>query len=118
MSGHEVWTERMEQKVEVYLGGEVIAESDNAIKLYETGYDPVYYIPINDLKNIDLVKYDDYDCPHKGHAELLTIRHGAEEIENGAWTYNQPFQKLDELKGRVAFYPERVQTIRIRGQEH
>ena len=111
----DVRSERMDQTVEVYIDNELVAETSNAIKLYESGHDPVIYIPINDLKNIDLVKYDDYICPHKGHAELLTIKDGGEEIENGAWTYDEPFQNLDELKGRVAFYPKRVQTIRVRG---
>lgn len=114
----EVRTERMDQKVEVYIDNEIVAETDNAIKLFEDGYEPVIYIPINDLKNIDLVKYADYNCPHKGHAELLTIKHGSDEIENGAWTYNEPFRNLEELKGRVAFYPERVQTIRVLGHLH
>jgi uncharacterized protein (DUF427 family) len=108
-----VKTERMEQRVTVIVDGEAIAETSNAIKVNETGHDPVIYIPKNDLKEIDLIKCGEYTCPHKGHAELYTIRHGAHDIENGAWSYDNPLTNLPELQGRVAFYPDKVQEIKV-----
>lgn len=112
-SGDLVTTQRMDEKVEVFLEGEKIAETNDAIVLFEEGYDPVFYIPKNDVTNIDLLKTGDYDCPHKGHAELYTIVHGSGQYENAAWTYDEPFNSLAELKGRVAFYRNRVDEIRI-----
>lgn len=112
-SKHMVEIERLSQKVTVIVDGEAIAETTNAVKLMEPGYDDVIYIPKNDVKEIDLIKCGDYDCPLKGHAELYTIRHGAHDIENAAWSYDDPFDILPELQGRVAFYPEKVQEIRI-----
>jgi uncharacterized protein (DUF427 family) len=108
-----IHTERLSEKVLVILEGEVIAETNQAIRLEEAGHDPVLYIPKNDIKEIDLIKCGDYECPLKGHAELYTIRHGARDIENAAWTYDQPFDELQELQGRVAFYPDKVQEIRL-----
>jgi len=108
-----VETIRTEEKVTVIVEGETIAETTNAIKLIESGYDPVFYIPKNDIKEIDLIKSGDYECPHKGHAEIYTIRHGAKDIENGAWSYDEPLINLPELQGRVAFYPDKVQEIRV-----
>lgn len=112
-SEHKVETERLHQKVTVFMEGEAIAETDNAVKLMETGYEDVIYIPKNDIKEIDLIKCGDYDCPFKGHAEIYTIRHGARDIENAAWSYDDPFDRLPELQGRVAFYPDKVQEIRV-----
>lgn len=109
----EVKTERVHEKVIVVVEGETIAETTEAVKLIEPGYDPVYYIPKNDIKEIDLIKCGDYDCPTKGHAELYTIRHGARDIEDAAWSYDEPIKNLPELQGRVAFYPEKVQEIRV-----
>ena|SRR5665648_614130 len=106
-----VKTERIEGRVTVIVEGELIAETLNAIKLEEDGYKPVIYIPKNDLKEIDLIKSADYECPQKGHAEIYTMRHGARDIENAAWSYYAPLENLPELKGRVAFYPEKVQEI-------
>jgi uncharacterized protein (DUF427 family) len=110
---HHVETQRLNQKVTVFVEGEAIAETTNAVKLMETGYDDVYYIPKNDIKEIDLIKSDDYYCPYKGHAEIYTMRHGARDIENAAWSYADPFDSLPELEGRVAFYPDKVQEIRV-----
>jgi uncharacterized protein (DUF427 family) len=110
---YEVKTERVNEKVVIIVEGEEIVETTEAVKVLETGHDPVIYVPKNDIKEIDLIKCGEYDCPHKGHAELYTIRHGAHDIENAAWSYDEPFKNLPELQGRVAFYPEKVQEIRI-----
>lgn len=106
-------TERIEDKVEIYLDGEKIVETTNAIRLFEEGHDPVIYVPKNDVQNIDLIKFQDYDCPHKGHAELYIVKHGARDIENAAWSYDEPFTEVQELQGRVAFYPNKVDEIRF-----
>lgn len=108
-----VKAERMDEKVTVIINGETVAETTNAIKIIESGHDPVLYIPKNDIKEIDLIKSADYDCPEKGTAEIYTIRHGAQDIEEGAWSYNDPLASLPELLGRVAFSPDKVQEIRI-----
>lgn len=112
MNGNELVTERVPERVQIIIEGETIADTTSAVKLLEPGYDPVLYIPKNDLKEIDLIKSKDYDSP-KGHAEIYTVRHGAHDIEEAAWCYDEPEQHLQELVGRVAFYPEKVQEIRI-----
>jgi uncharacterized protein (DUF427 family) len=111
--GHDVKIERLLDRVLVMVKGETIADTTCAIKVIETGLDPVIYIPKNDIREIDLIKCGDYDCPYKGHAEFYTIRHGAHDIENAAWSYSEPIKTLPELMGRVAFYPHKVQEIRI-----
>lgn len=110
---HELKTERIQGQVEVFLEGEQIALTNNAIRLIEEGYDPVIYIPKNDLRNIDLKKFDDYICPYKGHAELYTIVKDDHELPDSAWSFDRPFDEFQELTGRVAFYPDKVEEIRI-----
>ena len=106
-------TQRLDERVQVFLDGVMIADSVNAIRLIEPGHDPVYYIPKNDLHEIDLAKFDDYHCPFKGEAELLTVKQGSKQFENVAWSYDEPFDELSELRGRVAFYEDKVDEIRI-----
>lgn len=113
MKEHELKTERLPERVQVIIEGETVADTTSAVLVYETGYDPVIYIPKNDIKEIDLIKCGDYDSPFKGHAELYTVRHGARDIENAAWSYDEPISSVQELQGRVAFYPEKVQEIRV-----
>jgi uncharacterized protein (DUF427 family) len=111
---HKLQTERLQARVEIYLEGEQIADTNNAIRLYETGHGPVIYIPKNDLKNIDLLKFDDYLCPFKGHAELYSVVHENHRIENAAWSFDRPFDEFLELTGRVGFYEDKVDEIRIK----
>ncbi|HXH74151.1 MAG TPA: DUF427 domain-containing protein [Bacteriovoracaceae bacterium] len=112
---HRVTTERLKKRLEVFIDGEKVAETTDVIKLNETNYEPRFYIPIKDIRGIDFIKFDDYYCPFKGHAELYTVKHGPRRFENAAWSYVRPFDEFKELKGRVAFYPSKVQAIRITG---
>ena len=106
-------TERMNERVQVILEGETIADTNLAVRVLEEGQEPVIYIPKNDIKEVDLIKCDEVDSPDRGHAEIYTIRHGAHDIENAAWSYDEPDYHIAELQGKVAFNPEKVQEIRI-----
>ncbi|HXH29842.1 MAG TPA: DUF427 domain-containing protein [Bacteriovoracaceae bacterium] len=109
---HTIVAKRLDNRVEVYIDGDLIAQSTSAIKLLEADLDPVIYIPINDLKNIDLIKSSEYSCPFKGHAEFYTLTHNNKRFENAAWSYDHPFDEVQELTGRVAFSPDKIQEIR------
>jgi uncharacterized protein (DUF427 family) len=112
---HKLSTERMKERVEVFMDGQKVAETKNAIKLFEDGYEPRIYVPKEDIHDIELLKFDGYECPFKGHAELYSVKHGSHRYENAAWSYEDPYEEFQELKGRVAFYPEKVQEIRVTG---
>lgn len=110
---HKVETERLQQRVEIFLDNDCILESQGAIKVTESDNEDRIYVPINDLTHIDLIKTGDYHCPFKGHAELYDVKHGDRTFKNAAWSYVEPFDEVQELMGRVAFYPEKVQEIRV-----
>jgi uncharacterized protein (DUF427 family) len=110
---HQVTTQRIQEKVTVIVDGETIAESFYAIKVLEPGHEPTIYIPKNDLKEIDLLKCGDYTDPLKGHAELYTIRHEARDIENAAWSFDEPSTALPELLGKVAFFEDKIQYLHV-----
>ena len=64
---HRVETEPAGVRVQVTFNGELIADSNNAIKLEETGHEPVYYLPRNDVKMERLTRTDHRTrCPFKG----------------------------------------------------
>jgi len=105
----------MKQRVQVFLDGELVAESKNAIKLFEGNLDPVIYIPYADIHAVSFLKFEEYTCPFKGQALLLTIRHHKRKFENAAWTYYRPFEEVKELKNHIAFSPHKVQEIRVTG---
>lgn len=97
------------------MEGEKIAESKRAVVLFEPGYPPRYYIPREDITGVELLKFQDYHCPYKGHAVLFNVKHGSHTFENAAWSFVQTYDDVHEIRDLVAFYPERVQLIRITG---
>lgn len=109
-----VKTSPLRKHLKVFHDGEIIADTRDAILLEEEGHEPVYYIPISDLKNIDIEpSQTDYTCPFKGKAEFYHLRHGDKFIRDAAWAYNQPYDSVQEIKEHVAFYPEKIERIQL-----
>jgi uncharacterized protein (DUF427 family) len=81
---HPVSIERNPSRVIVSVAGRVIADTRNALTLREAAYPPVQYIP--------------------GPA-------GGKKSVNAVWPYQDPFPAVAQIKGHVAFYPERVDEI-------
>jgi uncharacterized protein (DUF427 family) len=96
-------------RVQVKWGGEVIADSRNAVEMKEGDYPAVYYIPRQDVKMERLVRssHETY-CPFKGTASYYSLKNGA---ENAVWSYEEPYDEMSIIKGRLAFYPDKVDSI-------
>jgi uncharacterized protein (DUF427 family) len=109
---HAITIEANPARVVVSVAGRVIADTRNALTLREAGYQPVQYIPLSDvdaslLEPTDAVTY----CPYKGDASYYSVPTGGMKSVNAVWTYEAPFAAVAEIKGHVAFYPERVDAI-------
>jgi uncharacterized protein (DUF427 family) len=102
------------QRVVVTLGGEVIADTRNALTLKEAAYPPVQYIPREDL-NMALVERTDNltYCPYKGDANYFSIPLGGAKSVNAIWTYEAPYDAVAAIKDHVAFYLDRVDSIEL-----
>ena len=94
--------------VRVIAGGDVVAESTNAIVVAEES--PSYgalpeaiYIPKGDVRGLEAVPDKSTHCPLKGDASYLA--HDGREI---AWTYDRPLDGSTVLANYVAFYADRV----------
>jgi uncharacterized protein (DUF427 family) len=108
---HRVETRRAGVRVQVIFNGEVIADSEDAIKLEESGYAPVFYLPRRDVKMERLSRTTHRThCPFKGDASYFTLSNGRTS-ENAAWSYEQPYDEVSAIKDRLAFYPDRVDSI-------
>jgi uncharacterized protein (DUF427 family) len=91
--------------VRVVLGGETIAESRNTLLLQESGHQPVYYFPPEDVRSDVLEPSDRHTrCPKKGEASYHTIRVGDRVEESAAWYYPEPLEAAEALRGLIAFY--------------
>jgi uncharacterized protein (DUF427 family) len=52
-------------------------------------------------------------CPYKGDASYFSILVGGERSIDAVWTYETPYAAVAGIKGHLAFYPDRVDTIEI-----
>jgi uncharacterized protein (DUF427 family) len=106
---HRITTKPAGVRVRVKLDGEVIADTRDAIRLEEGDYAAVYYIPRKDVKMDRLVRSKHQTvCPFKGTASYYSLKNGA---ENAVWTYETPYDEMSVIKERLAFYPDKVDSI-------
>jgi uncharacterized protein (DUF427 family) len=100
-------------RVEVLVDGKVIADTDDAVLVEETGHSPVYYVPRRHVKMAELARteHETY-CPFKGKASYFSMSDGRAS-PNLAWSYEHPYDEVMPLKERLAFYRDRVDEIRV-----
>ena len=111
-TGHTITVTPAGQHVEVHVGGEVVAASDRALVLHETGLPPRYYLPRDDVRT-DLLRPADKatTCPFKGQAAYWSLRIGDETWVDLVWSYEDPIPERADIAGLLAFYNERVDIV-------
>lgn len=89
--------------IRVKFGGEIIADSKNALLLiqYGPGLLPTYYFSPADVR-MDLLESGSTQNPATGLA-YQTVKVGDRTAENAAWIYQEPPARLEALKGFVSF---------------
>ncbi len=113
-SDHPITIEPNPRRVRVLIGGVIVAETTRALTLKEAQLAPVQYIPREDAA-MALLRPSPRSthCPYKGDASYYSIEAGGKRAENAAWSYENPFPAMAEIKGHLAFYPDRVEAIEI-----
>ena len=109
---HPISIERNPVRIVVSAAGRVIADTRNALTLREADYPPVQYIPREDvdLTQLERANHATY-CPYKGDCNYYSIPAGGEKSVNAVWTYEDPYPAVAQIKGHIAFYPDRVDEI-------
>ena len=112
---HSITIERNPSRVVVVVAGRVIADTREAVTLLEASYAPVQYVPRKDVNKeaLELTAHATY-CPYKGDCAYYSISIGGERSINAVWTYEAPYPAVAEIRGRLAFYRERVDAIEER----
>jgi uncharacterized protein (DUF427 family) len=96
------------------FAGHVIADTAEAVILREADYPAVVYFPRADVSTEYMsVGERSTHCPYKGDATYYTLLMDGELVENAAWSYEHPFPAMEEIAGRLAFYPDKVQVYQV-----
>jgi uncharacterized protein (DUF427 family) len=110
-SGHTVTVTPSDAHVEVRLGGELLAATDNALRLDETGLPARYYIPKTDVR-MDRLQTTSFHttCPFKGEASYWSAEVGGERHYGVVWAYEEPIPAAAAIAGHLSFYPDRTEV--------
>ncbi len=113
---HPITVAKSPSRVVITVAGRVIANTTNALSLLEAAYPEVLYIPREDVEMalLERTAHSTY-CPYKGDCSYYSIPSGGERSVNAVWTYESPYQAVNTIKDHLAFYPDRVDSIRIEG---
>jgi uncharacterized protein (DUF427 family) len=104
-------------RVVVTVAGKVIAETRNALTLQESTYPPVQYIPLTDVDQSALERTPTQSyCPYKGDASYYSIQVDDDKAVDAVWEYQDPRPAVAQIKGHVAFYPDRVESIDVEAE--
>ena len=106
--GHRIETKPSTKHVRVEHEGQVLAESDRALELHETGLPVRYYLPREDVRMDALIPSPTRShCPFKGDASYFS----APGARDAFWSYEQPIEGREDITGLVAPWPGRVDVI-------
>ena len=106
---HRIDVCRSDRTVRIEHQGRLLAESNRARWLFEGTFPFVrYYLPRDDVA-VPLVRDDSLvtACAYKGRATYWSV---ADEpaLARIAWTYEQPLNDADQVRGLVSFFTERL----------
>ncbi|MEO1248482.1 MAG: DUF427 domain-containing protein [Pseudomonadota bacterium] len=100
---HPITIEPQGGRVVVRAGQVIIADSTNALRLRESTYTPVIYIPRHDVRT-DLLTRTDHTthCPYKGDASYFSIEAEGQPLQNAVWTYQAPIAAPSPRSGIIS----------------
>ncbi len=104
-SRHGVAVEDSPRRVRVFFNHEIVADSRRVKLLHETGHLPVYYFPLDDVRQELLVPTEESThCPYKGDARYWSVKVGDRTAENAVWNYPTPIEGGPDIGNLAAFY--------------
>ncbi|WOH19278.1 DUF427 domain-containing protein [Paenarthrobacter sp. GOM3] len=110
--------EHRSERIVVRLGGRVIADTVDSVRVLETSHPPVYYLPFEAFPTGVLVPVEGGTfCEFKGLAAYFDVASDGVVASRGGWTYPEPTQGFEALRTRVALYPGRMESCEIDGEQ-
>lgn len=96
--------EPVQQRVRVVLGGVVIAETVDGLRVLETHHAPTYYFPPDDvLVSLRQASGGSF-CEWKGRATYWDFIGRDRQVAHAAWSYAAPTKRFAALRDHLAIY--------------
>jgi uncharacterized protein (DUF427 family) len=110
---HKVDEERLHERWQVTAGGQVLADSDDVIRVDEDGAPPRIYFPRANVRMDKLARSPtETKCPFKGTAHYFNVKNvDGKELRDAVWSYEEPFDEHADLKDRLAFWDEKMPEL-------
>ncbi|HWK75471.1 MAG TPA: DUF427 domain-containing protein [Povalibacter sp.] len=111
---HQIREKHLQQRMQVRIGEDVIADSNDVIRVDEDGHPARFYFPRSDVRMDKLTRTDTHtECPFKGTADYFSVNSGRQRFEDAVWTYEQPYEEHAQLQHRMAFYDDKVRQLQV-----
>ena len=112
--GHTLTIDDQRVGLRVSIGDVVVAETTLGLNLREGRYPAVVYVPRDDV-HMDRLARSDHSThsPFKGDASYFDFAGASSPIEQIAWSYEDPFDQMAEIRDHLAFYPDRARIERF-----
>ncbi|MET0296916.1 MAG: DUF427 domain-containing protein [Microbacterium sp.] len=108
--------ERVDRRVRITLGGRLIVDTDDVVRVLETSHPPVYYLPIAAFAEGALSDgVGSSFCEFKGAARYLDVHGGGLTRERAGWNYPHPSPGYGILADRIAVYPAPMDECTVDG---
>jgi uncharacterized protein (DUF427 family) len=99
-------------RLRVLWSGNVIADTTDALMLYEASYPAVHYVPRTDVDMTLLTKSPlKTHCPYKGEASYFSLQSHDATTQEAVWSYEAPFPAVKSIAGYLAFNSKEVEFI-------
>ncbi len=105
------------ERVQVVLGGSIVADTRVSYRVLEISHPPTYYLPASVFGDGTLRAVDGSShCEWKGAATYYDLVSGDITAARAAWGYPRPTAAFAALRDHVALYPGRVERCLVDGE--
>lgn len=119
--GHRKWPEHqvreraLDERVQVFVEGELVADTDDVIEVDEDGHPKRWYFARDGVRADVLAPSQTVtECPFKGSARYFHLAAGGNRFDDAVWSYEKPYDEHAALANRLVFYGEKLPSIEFR----